>query len=325
MKEQDVLQGTKTEHSSGPRKRSRKTGIVIFAIVVILAAAGVSAYVRLFLSGYQSTDDAIVDGNQFVVSSQEADRIAYLAAADGDRVTKGEVVVRLDDGSLKAQEAQAQTSVTYAEANAALAKLKLEEALNDLRRATAQYQSKIIPQEEYDHERIAQKAAQAQYNMALIRVKLARTQLDAVRSNLSRTFLASPADGVVAKRWVMPGDVVQPAQPIYTLYDLSRLWIEADFKETQIHYLRPGDPARITVDAYPDYVFTGKLEMIGAATASRFALIPSGNGSGNFSKITQRVPVRISIDNAAALDRGAKRELLPGMSAEVKIATGVNP
>jgi membrane fusion protein (multidrug efflux system) len=310
--------------------RSRRTGYIVLIIILAAVAIGVAGYVRLFLTGYQSTDDATVNGNQAVISARTLEQVAQLAAGEGDMVAKGEVIARLDDSILKAQEAQAKVNVSYAEGSVTLAKLKLDQARIDFNRAAVQFTDHIISQEQYDHQKIALQTAQAQYNLALDQTKLARAQQETAAANLARTILTSPIDGVVAKKWVMPGDVVQPAQPIYTLYDLSKPWIEANFKETQIHYLKPGDPATITVDAFPGRAFTGRVETIGAATASEFALIPPQNGSGNFTKVTQRVPVRISIDveadsaakTAAAPHAPVAARLLPGMSAEVKVRTG---
>ncbi len=309
MEEQDV------------KKRPGKARLIVFIVIVVVVAAAIVAYVRIALTGFQATDDAAVDGNQVVVSAQTLDRITVMNLGEGDQVAKGQVVAQLDDSTLKAQEHQAEVNLEYAGESAKLAQVKLDQAQTDFRRAEVQYQNRIIPQAQYDNAKVALSAAQAEYSIALAQTKLAKAQLATVQTNLAYTILTSPINGVVAKKWTMPGDVVQPAEPIYTLYDLAKLWIEANFKETQIHYLKPGDPATITVDAFPGHVFRGKVESIGAATASEFALIPPENGAGNFTKITQRVPVRISIDNQDGLDAQAGQRLLPGMSAEVKVAT----
>ncbi|WP_455382476.1 HlyD family secretion protein [Salinispira pacifica] len=310
------------DNQEAPKKnKKRRTRILVSVIVLVVAAAGVFAYVRIALSGYQSTDDASVNGNQVVVSAVILDRITTMAAREGDTVSAGETLVNLDDSTLKAQEEQAKVNEQYASQNVTLARIKLNQAQTDLQRGTVQYQNKIIPQEQYDHLKVAVQAAQAQLDIAATQEKLAAAQLASVKTNLSHTVVASPIDGVVAKKWTMPGDVVQPAQPIYTLYDLKDLWVEANFKETQIRYLKVGDQVSISIDAFPGTKFTGKVENIGAAAAAKFALIPPSNATGNFTKVTQRVPVRISIDRTSSPDDPASR-LVPGMSATVRVSTG---
>ncbi len=299
-----------------PPKKGR--GRVI--IIVIVVAAAVGAYYLLTSGGTQFTDDAAIRGDQIVLSAQTLGQITSLAVEEQDHVSKGQVLVRLDDLTLKAQESQAVANKDFAAQNVALAQVKLDQAQSDLDRATAQLKAKIIPQEQYDHLAIAFSSAQTQCKIALSQQKMADAQYATVETNLSRTVIQSPIDGVVAKKWTMPGNVVQPAQPIYTLYNLKDLWVEANFKETQIRYLKPGDPATVEVDAFPGQHFTGKVESIGTATASEFALIPPDNATGNFTKVTQRVPVKIALVDPPSEPK-ADPVLVPGLSAEVRVVT----
>lgn len=311
-----------SDNQETPKKSGkRRTRIIITLAVLVLAAAGVFTYVKIAFSGYQSTDDASVNGNQVVVSAVILDRITDLAAKDGDKVTRGEKLVSLDDATLAAQKEQAQVNRQYAAQNVTLARIKLDQAQTDLNRGTVQYQNKIIPQEQYDHLKVAVQSAQAQLDIAVTQEKLAAAQLNSVETNLANTTISSPIDGVVARKWSMPGDVVQPSQPIYTLYDLKDLWVDANFKETQIRYLKVGDPVSISIDAFPGTTFNGRVETIGAAAAAQFALIPPSNATGNFTKVTQRVPVRISIDNSAGTTSDPSARLVPGMSATVRVTT----
>jgi membrane fusion protein (multidrug efflux system) len=312
---------TERREEATPKKKSRKRGLIVFVIVILVITAGVVAYVRITSAGYQSTGDATVSGNQAVVSAQALGRIASLDAVQGARVSKGEQLATLDDGALVAQEKEKQANEELAAQNAALARVKLEQAQNDFDRAAVQYQNKILSQEQYDHAKVARAEAQAGLSIARARQKVASSQLTAVKAQLAQTIINSPTDGVVAKRWSVVGDVVQPAESIYTLYDLSKLWISANFKETQIRDLAIGDPADITVDAFPGHTFGGKVESVGAATAAEFALMGRDNASGNFTKVTQRVQVRISIDNLPALEKSPATRLIPGMSAEVRVRT----
>jgi membrane fusion protein (multidrug efflux system) len=121
--------------------------------------------------------------------------------------------------------------------------------------------------------------------------------------------------GVVSRRWVLKGDVVQPGQAIYTLYNLDSVWVTANLEETKLGRIAPGDAVTVQVDAYPGRDFPGHVAQIGTNTAAQFSLIPPNNASGNFTKVTQRVPVRIALDRAA----GDNARLLPGMSASIRV------
>ena len=161
--------------------------------------------------------------------------------------------------------------------------------------------------------------AQAQLELAQSQVNTAKAHLGVVQTQLSNTQIYAPFKGLVAKRWVMQGDVVQPGQPIFTINDLEHIWVTAVFEETKLASIHLADPVHISVDAYADRDFEGKVTMIGASAASRFSLIPPNNASGNFTKVTQRVPIRISI-NAPQPDSGQDAmPLLPGMSAVVRV------
>lgn len=309
--------------SDGARRDRRRRGkaFIILFIVLAVAAAGTVTYIRLYVSGYQATDDASVNGDQVVISPQILGQIAELAVNEGDRVRKGETLVRLDASAIEAQEHEAEAKVSLALQNKDLARIKLEQAKADYDRAEVQYESKVIPKEQYDRLKTAFAVAQSECDISSVQIKVAQAQMASIRSSLAHTLLASPIDGIVAKKWVMTGDIVQPTQPIYTLNDISSIWIEANFKETQIDDLALGDQATITVDALPGRIFKGRVEIIGNATASKFALISSNNESGNFTKVTQRVPVRISVDGLIGGDAPGSSLLRPGLSAEVRVRT----
>jgi membrane fusion protein (multidrug efflux system) len=201
----------------------------------------------------------------------------------------------------------------------------VERAREDFSRASAQYSDKVVTREQYDHARQALQMAEAQQEVAVSQVNTSRAQLGVVETQLQNMRILTPSTGVVARKWVMPGDIVQPGQPIYTLYDLGNLWITANFEETKLYSVRVGDSVEISVDAHPGVNFRGRVLLIGAAAASQFALIPPNNASGNFTKVTQRVPVKISIEAPSPGQKPERISLLPGMSAEVRIRVGSGP
>jgi membrane fusion protein (multidrug efflux system) len=295
----------------------RKKRVVIPVFILIAAAAIASWYWYVNLRGYDSTDDAYVDANRVSISSKMLGRISELATSEGDTVAAGQIVVRLDDSDLRAQEAQAKAALVSAEENVKLANVNLSRAEDDYRRAQAQYGNKIIPQEQYDHALKTLDVARAQHSIAAAQVGSARAQLGVIETSLRNASIASPMDGVVAKRWLLVGDVVQPGQPIYAIYDIAHVWITANFEETKLTSLALNAPVEISVDAYPGLQFRGKVIQLGTNTAAQFSLIPPNNAAGNYTKITQRVPVKISIDRPP--ESAADAALLPGMSVEVKV------
>jgi len=144
---------------------------------------------------------------------------------------------------------------------------------------------------------------------AEIGAKIGRQRLD-----LEDRTIKSPAKGVVDRTFIEIGEYVTPGQRLMLVHDPDRIWIEANVKETEVRRLVIGQPVQVSVDAYPDESFTGKVEKIGNTATSAFALLPSPNPSGNFTKITQRLPIRIAIDQRQG-------RLRPGMMVEIKIAT----
>jgi membrane fusion protein (multidrug efflux system) len=123
--------------------------------------------------------------------------------------------------------------------------------------------------------------------------------------------------GIVSRKGVEVGQVVQPGQPLMTVIPLEEVWVTANFKETQLEKMRPGQPAVIEVDAYGGRDFKAHVESLAAATGSRFSLLPPENATGNFVKVVQRVPIRIAIDEK----QDAQQLLRPGMSVTAKVYT----
>lgn len=133
-------------------------------------------------------------------------------------------------------------------------------------------------------------------------------------------WIVSPVDGLIAKQWVVPGDLLQPGENIFTLNEGKELWVAVYLQETKFNEIRMGQSALFTLDAYPGLTFYGKIFYIGANAASEFSLIPPDNASGNYTKIAQRIPLRISIDRVEGKEKlKANLRLLSGMSANVKI------
>ena len=298
----------------------KKKIIIPFFIILIAAIIGVYWYIGQL--GYVSTDDAFVDGNQLSVSSKILGRITNLKVDEGDSVKQGQLLVQLDPTDLEAQENQAKAMLALDQESITLAKVNVEKAQDDFNRAQTQFKDNVIPKEQFDHMQKALEAAKAAYNISLSKVGTAKAQLKVIKTQLQNTEIFSPMDGVVAKRWVLAGDVVSPGQPIFTIYNLKDIWVTADLEETKLASIHIGDTVDISVDTYPNQDFKGQVFQIGSNTASQFSLIPPSNASGNFTKVTQRIPIKISIKPVAAngqQDPPKNIKLLPGMSVEIKV------
>ena len=296
---------------------SRKR-VIIPAIIAVFILTVAAVYWYLNFEGTVSTDDAYVDGNRVTVSSKYLGRIAQLMVDEGAVVKKDDVLVRLDVSDLSAQERQARASLEYAKQNAELAKVNLEKAEEDFTRAQTQFNSAIISKEQFDHDMKAYEAAKAQSAIAAAQVDTAKAQLGVVDTQLTNMVITAPMDGVVSKRWALPGDVVQMAQPILSIYDLEHLWVTANLEETQFSELKLGQKVHIYVDSYGGKKFDGKIIQLGSNTAGQFSLIPPNNASGNFTKVTQRIPIKISVEYEGSSKKG-EPVLVPGMSVEVKL------
>ncbi|WP_048825493.1 HlyD family secretion protein [Hymenobacter sp. DG25B] len=230
---------------------------------------------------------------------------AALAAAQAN-VTAARAAV----GTAQANVSSAQSAIGVSDATRA----KLEK---DLKRSQFLRKEDIIPQSELDAVQANLKSSSAQRATATNQVSVARQQVEAAQQQvavaqaivkqrqadldnallqLSYTTIKAPGNGIVSKKSVQPGQVVQPGQQLMGLVASEKTWVVANFKETQLTHMKVGQPVEVEVDAYPNQEFKGHIESLSAATGARFALLPPDNASGNFVKVTQRVPVKIVLD-----------------------------
>ena len=296
---------------------------------------------------YSSTDDAYIDADWIAVSSKILGRIIEINVEEGDTVKTGQLLVHLDSSDLVAQRIQAMAvrdqaiaAVHQAAAkseldqkNTDVQEINVEKAKEDLDRATVQYEGNVIAKEQFDHMNKAWQSAKAQLEAsraqlsvgrsqvesAELSIKTASAQIAAIETQLKNNRIYSPGSGRIAKRWLLPGDVVQPGQAVLTLTKDSLFWITAFFEETKLGGIHVNQEAEFTIDAFPGVKFFGSVINIGTNTAAQFSLIPPNNASGNFTKVTQRIPVKISIKSTDSKDPGVMKRFVSGMSAIVKI------
>ena len=191
-------------------------------------------------------------------------------------------------------------------------KAEYQSALAQHEMAVRQYQASSTQSGSVQANAQAQKE-QIGVSNALVEQRLAELQL--AESQLGYTAIVAPFDGVVSKKAVETGQLLQVGQPVCSIVENSNLWVTANFKETQLDRIRVGQHVNIELDAFPSLHLTGKVESIGAATGARFSLLPPDNATGNFVKVTQRIPVRIQLDKI----KDSTYPLAPGLSANVDV------
>ena len=327
------------------KKKDLKIYIPLTAVILLVLVGAIYWYIDY--SKYIKTDDALVSSDVVSVSPKIMGRISKLYVEEGDSVKQGQLIAELDSTDLLAQKkqvisgkaqteankAQAEAKFKFDEKNIKVLQISVDRAKEDFERTKTQYAGGVTTKEQFDHMKKALETAQAQLEAAQSQLVVSKsmiksaetavdgskTQIGVINTQLNNTRLYAPVSGIVAKRWLLPGDITQPGQSIFTINNNSRFWVTVYLEETNVTTLRIGQKAIFTLDTYPDVVFNGKIFTLGSTTASQFSLIPPSNASGNFTKVTQRVPIKISIDGTEKGNKLDTYKLLTGMSAVVKI------
>ena len=164
--------------------------------------------------------------------------------------------------------------------------------------------------------------SKAQINTAQTTVQSSDAQIGVIETQLKHTRIYAPMNGVVARRWLMPGDIVQAGQSVFTITNNQSYWVIVYLEETNLAQVHIGQRAIFSVDAIPGVNFIGKVYEIGSNTAGEFSLIPPNNASGNFTKVTQRIPVKVSVDGTEKGISPSNFKFLSGMSVVIKIVKG---
>jgi membrane fusion protein (multidrug efflux system) len=191
----------------------------------------------------------------------------------------------------------------------------VEQADDNERRVSAQLE---LNNAQLDQQKALLASLDVQANQLQAQVSSAEAQVTLARNNVDYTRIVSPADGLVGLRQVRPGQFVNVGTQVIAVVPLPRIWVIANYKETQMTNVRLGDPARVTVDAFPDLLLTGHVDSWSPGSGSTFALLPPDNATGNFTKVVQRIPVKIVLDANPSLGTLVR----PGMSVEASIDTG---
>ncbi|HEY5513919.1 MAG TPA: HlyD family secretion protein [Geomonas sp.] len=336
-----------TDAKKGLSKKQRG-GIILLIILVCAAAFGVEKWVTS--KTHIETDNAFIESHIHSISSRIPAMVKRVTVVDNQFVHKGDLLVELDASDYQArvktasaslEMARNETSGDYAQVESArasigLAKAKLDQANLDLARGEALYAKEVIAKEQLDRLFTARKIAQMQlkeaqeaehHAQAVIglsgtgskdaRVAQKQGELETASLSLSYVRIVAPSDGYITKKSVEAGNYVQPGQSLMALVTLDDAWVTANYKESQLTDVKPGQKVEFTVDTYPGSIFKGSVESIMAGTGAAFSMLPPENATGNYVKVIQRIPVRIAIDKGS----DPKHLLRIGMSVVPTILT----
>ena len=341
-------QQTDTQNSSNNKSQQRKKGLSIFILLLLLISIGSVAYWYFFIKGFEETEDAYVSGNQVMVSAQVAGNISKINVDNMDPVQAGDVLLELDDTNAKLSFEQAKSNLANAvrqvsQLNYTVKQLKsavraneitLAQAQGNLNRRVQLVKDGAIDKESFQHAKEAVELAKANLttsqnqlgaNQALLldgplseqpQIQSAVSNLKQAWLNLERTKIRSPIKGYVARRNAQVGQAVSVGGALMAVVTTDQMWLDANFKETQLTHMRIGQPVEIHFDLYgKDKTFDGKVVGIEMGTGSAFSLLPTQNATGNWIKVVQRVPVRIQLDPQQLIEN----PLRIGLSATVKV------
>jgi membrane fusion protein (multidrug efflux system) len=338
-----------------PRKRRLGLYIIISLAALILIASVVACYI-IFIAPYETTDDAFITGNVAYISARVPGPVVRLLINDNQKVKTGDPLVEIDDGDYQTQLAQARANLISAKDKVlqARAQITVDEAKADQQQAEIasvqaiadraeadrlrylSVQSNAVSRSQFDLAQTQATSTSANVEVARDQAKAAAAQVDLDRAdletataqvgqaeaslrqaelNVSYTKVLAPRDGRVTRRTVEQGAYIGVGQTLLAIVP-DNVWVVANFKETQLKRIRPGQPVSIRVDAYPQRTFKAKVDSLQAGSGASFSLLPPENAIGNYVKVVQRVPVKIVFDepiNQSELD------IAPGMSVEPKV------
>ncbi|MDY1549751.1 HlyD family efflux transporter periplasmic adaptor subunit [Luteibacter sahnii] len=333
-----------------PPKSRRGFFLKLLVVVIVLAAIAWTVWYVVDGRWYEDTDDAYVNGNVVQITPQIAATVLSITADDGDLVHQGDVLVKLDDADARIQVESARAelantvrrvrglynNVSSAQADVAVRQTAVDRARADYNRRRDLAKTGAISAEELSHAldtltsaESSLASAKQSYSTSKVLVddtvvashpdvRAAAAKLRNAMLEEARTSILAPVDGYVAKRSVQLGQRVQPGAALMAVVPLHEVWVDANFKETQMQHMRIGQPVDVTADVYGDSItYKAKIRSLGIGSGSAFSILPAQNATGNWIKIVQRVPVRVVFTDPKQLD---DKPLRLGLSTKVTVS-----
>lgn len=342
------------QSAPAPRKKARRGGrfVLMLALPLLLVAGG--SYVWVTGGRYEETENANLQQARVSIASDTAGRIVEVDVTDNQRVEKGDVLFAIDPEPYRIALAQADAAVAGARLNVDQLRAAYGQSMAQERSATSEVD---YAQSQFDRAAdLARKGINAKSSLdearndldkAKQQLAIARQGIESAKAglggnpdiatdkhptvlaalaardkaayDLAQTSVRAPAAGVVYQASSFKvGQYVGAGTPLFSLVETGDTWVEANFKETQLTHIKPGQKAEIVLDTYPNRKFEATVQAIGAGTGAEFSLLPAQNATGNWVKVTQRIPVRLKLT-----DEDVKMALRTGMSATVSVDTGV--
>ena len=273
-----------TGDSSGKDKRQslfRRPGVIIAAAALAIVGIGYGSFMLFHSFTHETTDDAFIDVHTVSVAPRIAGLVAVVHVYDNQLVKMGDVLVEIDPRDFQVALAKAKANLAKDRATQLQAAITEERALDLFARNVISAQNRDSSVASADSSKAAVQADEAAVEQAEL--------------NLGYTKITAPIDGYVTKKAVATGDYLQVGQAFMAIVP-PRVWVIANFKETQLRNMRPGQPATISVDAYPSLKLRGHVDSIQAGSGAAFSLLPPENATGNYVKVVQRIPVKIVLD-----------------------------
>ena len=339
-----------------PKKNGRRKWYLLgLALLFIVIAVAYGLYYVLVAQFYAETDDAYVHGNRVMLTSQRAGTVTAIHADDTDLVHAGDTVIELDDTDVDNELVQASAALAatvrqvhqlYARgdeqrATVALRQTELDQARRDYNRDSRLLKVHGVTRKAFEHSRSAYNQTQSQLTAAKSRLAELKAQTDgttlrnhpqvqqaasALRTaylNVRRSAVPAPVSGYIAQRDVQLGQKVDPSRPMLSIVPIDHVWVNANFKETQLAAMRIGQPAHVTADFYGDeVVYHGHVAGLSPGTGAAFELLPPQNASGNWIKIVRRLPVRIVLDEDDLHDHPLRLGLSMAVSVDLHDTSG---
>jgi len=303
-----------TETPTSPKNMISWKMLLVGLGVFLLMVFGIGWYFHS--KRFVWTNDAFLDGYQISISADIEARIAELYVDEGDSVVAGQLLCQLDESIYHSQREDAATNVARLQETVKLQRIEMEKLRDIYFVAKQEYENQIISYIAFDKIEKDSHFSMANYKVSEANLVNGIAKLGVIDELLRHTKVFAPRDGSISKRWVVAGDVAKIGMPLFGLTDVKNIWVTANLEETKVGYLKPGDAVDIHIDAYPERNFTGSIFVVRAAAASQFSLIPPDNATGNFTKVVQRVPVKILLDMPKSKD---PLYLYPGMSVEISV------